>query len=376
MVIDSKRMTLARHWWQQGIKENLSLNANGSLVLKDSLKRGFFFSRSLDMTESAMTYHRLLIDCTLNQDSSMRISVRASDAPYIIYGGTPLNFDDFLSDTHISIENKMDFFNDRESISHYKTTDILLHKLKGRYLWVMISVFDMSGAPVEFRSISIELLQSSFVQYLPEIYQNNNEFLTRYLSIFQSIYVDMERNIDILPELLDIDSSSPDLLNYLGAWLGAYNEGSILKEEQFRFIVKNAIKLNRTKGTVKSIVDLVKLYTGEEPYIIEYFELKKYVEGNTGRERLYKEIYTDNPHVFCIVIKISNELKNYCRLGELVQLIERVRPAHTIAKIIELKPGIRLDMHSYIGINTTLEKHSAASINDNSSLDGSFYLMA
>lgn len=376
MSSESKRMTLARPWWQQGFKENFSVSTNGSLILKDNGKRGFFFSKSIDMTENEMTYHRLLIDCSLHQDTNMRISVRASDAPYIMFRGSPLNIDEFLDDTQISIEEKLELFNDRESISYYKTTDILLHKLKGRYLWVFISAFDMSERTVEISSVSLEIFHTSFIQYLPEIYQNNSEFLARYLGIFQSIYLDMERNIDMLPILLDVDTSSAEFLNYIASWLGVYNEGSILNDDQFRYVIKNAIKLNRTKGTIESIMDMVKLYTGEEPYIVEYFDLKKYVSNNSEREKLYNDIYTDNPHIFCIILKSTGIFKNGGKIGALAQLIEKIRPAHTIAKIIELKPSIRLNMHSYIGINTTLEKHSAAAINENSMLDGSSYLMA
>ena len=373
---ESKRMTLARAWWQEGYKENFTVNSEGSLLLADRRKRGFYFSKALDMTENEMTYHRLLMDCILNQDSNMRISVRASDIPYIIYNGIPVNIDNYLSDSSVGTTEKLELFNDKESVSYYKTTDLLLHKIKGRYLWIMISATDMSEDKMEFKNLSIEIMQTSFIQYLPEIYQNNSEFLVRYLGIFQSIYLDMERNIDLLPQFLDVDTATGEFLNYLASWLGVYNEGSILNKEQFRYMIKNAIKLNRSKGTIESISDMVKLYTGEEPYIVEFFELKKFVSNNPNRERLYNEIYTDNPHVFCIILKSNEIFRKGGKIGELSQLIEKIRPANTVAKILVLKPSIRLDIHSYIGVNTTLEQYNEAAINEKSSLDGSFYLMA
>jgi len=371
---DLKRMTLTSSFWKEGFRENLELNAEGYMQLKDRNKMGIFISKSLDFVDRGMTYHRLILECILSENANIQVGVRASDVTYLVYKGKLNEVDEFLADPKVSLEEKQQLFKEKGAVYYSKTTDMLLHSLKGRYLWIYISIFDKSDEPFEMQMISLEFPQLSFVEYLPEIYRTNNEFLKRYLGVFQSIYLDMERQIDRLPMLLDPDIVSGRFLEYLAFWLGIDNEGSILDREQFRYVVKNAVELNRTKGTVRSIKEMVKIYTGEEPYIVEFFQLHKYVGNNEEREKVYKRMYMDNPYTFCVIIKNDEIFEKGRSIEELSRLIEKVKPAHTIAKIVVLKKSIRLDMHSYTGINTVLEKRSAASLDDKSKIDGSFYL--
>ena len=371
---DLKRMTLTGDFWKEGFRENLDINADGYMQLNDRNKMGFFISKALDFVEEGMTYHRLIVECILSETANIQVGIRASDVSYLVYKGNLIEVDKFLSDPQISREEKQQLFREKDAVYYSKTTDMLLYSIKGRYLWIYISVFDKSAEPFEMQMISLEFPQLSFVEYLPEIYRINNEFLKRYLAVFQSIYLDMERQIDRLPMLLDPDIASGKFLDYLAFWLGIDNEGSILNSEQFRYVVKNAVELNRTKGTVRSIKEMVRIYTGEEPYIVEFFQLRKFVGNNGEREKVYKRIYMDNPYTFCVIIRNEDVFENGGSIEELSRLIEKVKPAHTIAKIIVLKKSIRLDMHSYTGINTVLEKRSAASLDDKTKIDGSFYL--
>ncbi len=376
MENELKRMTLAGDFWRQGFRENFSVDGTEGMKLENRLKRGMFFSKALDLLENGMTYHRLAIDGIYPQESNIQVSLMTSDSNYIIHKNRTVAVDDFLADSGIGLEEKLVLFGGKESIHSGRSLDIFLGRLKGRYLWIYLSAFDMSGECFEFKNLRVEFPQESFMEYLPEVYQKNGDFLKRYLGVFQSIFLDMERSIDRFPMLLDVDTAGGKALNYLASWLGMHNEGSILSREQFRFAVKNAVALNKAKGTVKSIIDMVKLYTGEEPYIVEYFKLREYGRDNTERERLYNKIYTDNPHTFCIILKSGAVFDKGGKLEELSRLLEKVRPAHTIARIIVLSQNIRLDMHSYIGINTRLEKPGPAVIDDNTRLDAGFYLNA
>ena len=56
------------------------------------------------------------------------------------------------------------------------------------------------------------------VDYLPAIYQGQ-DFTYRYLSIFNSMFQDMESAIDSLPRLFDLESAPPELLEYLVNWV-------------------------------------------------------------------------------------------------------------------------------------------------------------
>ncbi|RCX11373.1 phage tail-like protein [Anaerobacterium chartisolvens] len=371
-----KKMTLAGDLWRAGFRDNFIVDSSGCMVLESSIRKGIFFSRSVDMLESEMTYNRMVINAVYSQHSNIQIRIRASDNAYMSYRGGLIQVDDFLAEPEVDTGEKQELFEGKDSIRCERLSDILLHRLKGRYIWICLKAIDTGEGEVVFKSIHIEFPQKSFIEYLPEIYQKDSDFLTRYLAVFQSVYTDMERSIDRLPMLLDADAVSGGFLDYLASWLGVNNEGAILDTTQFKYIVKNALTLNKAKGTVWSIIDMVRLYTGEEPYIIEFFELRGYAKGNRERELLYHRLYTDNPHTFCIVLKNQEVFERGGKLEELSCLIEKVRPSHTVARIIVLKQGIRLDMHSYMGINSRLHMHTAGSIGENTTMDGGFYLNA
>ncbi len=376
MSEDAKKITLSRSYWLNGFKQNLSISDNGEISIVDNTKRAYFFGSSIDLLEKGMTYHRLFIDCNFSKESNLKVCIRSSDNPYILIGQSPIKIDEYLLDPNVTLDNKEELFKDNESVQYHKTNDMLLHAIKGRYIWIYMCIFDIDEQHSMVNSLTLEYPQNSFVEYLPEIYHANNDFLKRYLSIFQSIYLDMERKIDKLPALLDSDLATGEGLEYLASWLGIYNEGGILNEEQFRYLVQNAIYLNKTKGTVKSIIDMVKLYTGEEPFVVEYFNLKNSIQTDRYRKQLYDEIYTSSQYEFSVIIQDDTCFKNGCKIDSLAKLIDKVRPAHTIAKIIVLSKDIRLGLHSYLGINSVLEKHTGASISNTSKMNGTFYLNA
>ncbi len=371
---DLKGMALAGDFWRRGSKDNFSVDGAGNMKPENRLKRGAFFSGAVDLLENGMTYHRLTVEGIFPPEANIQVGLRASDLDYIIYRDLPVPVDAFLADRGIAPEEKLELFGGRMGLCSGESLDIFPDRLKGRYLWIYLSAFDMSGEAFVFKSIRVDFPQVSFIEYLPEVYQKESGFLKRYLGVFQSIFLDMERSIDRFPLLLDADTAEGKAFDYLASWLGMHNEGSILDGGQFRFAVKNAVALNKAKGTVKSITDMVRLYTGEEPYIVEYFKLKGYTRDNAERETLYDRIYTDNPHTFCIILKDGSIFDRPGRLEELSRLLEKVRPAHTIARMIILRQNIRLDIHSYIGVNARLEKPGPAVIDDNTRLDAGFYL--
>lgn len=56
------------------------------------------------------------------------------------------------------------------------------------------------------------------VDYLPAIYQEE-DFTRRFLSIFDSVFTDMDRAIDRLPGQLDYEHAGGELLRYLAQWV-------------------------------------------------------------------------------------------------------------------------------------------------------------
>ena len=79
-----------------------------------------------------------------------------------------------------------------------KPEDVLLHQVKGRYLWFKVILAGQKGREPEISRMQIYFPKDTWLKYLPEVYQNDVEsasFLERYLAIFQSVYEDMTKRI-------------------------------------------------------------------------------------------------------------------------------------------------------------------------------------
>ena len=115
------------------------------------------------------------------------------------------------------------FWPEGSYVRKVNTDDFLLHELKGRYLWILIRI---SGAAVDshfcIEGFRVEFPWTSFSGYLPEIYQEagQNSFFERYMAVFQSMYEDLEQQVDHLPRILDYESTPDENLETLLTWTG------------------------------------------------------------------------------------------------------------------------------------------------------------
>lgn len=108
---------------------------------------------------------------------------------------------------------------------------------------------------------------SSYLQYLPGIYQENN-FLGRFLLIFESILSPVNRTVENIHHYFDPGVTPPEAVDWLGSWLGlALDER--WPEERRRDLIAAAVSLYQWRGTKHGLSEFLRLYTGIEPEIIE-----------------------------------------------------------------------------------------------------------
>lgn len=109
--------------------------------------------------------------------------------------------------------------------------------------------------------------RSSYLQYLPGIYEGN-EFLARFLLIFETILSPIHRTVDNLPHYWDPHLAPPQLLGWLGSWLGLVLDER-WPEARRRELIAAAADLYRWRGTRRGLVEFIRLYTGLRPEIVE-----------------------------------------------------------------------------------------------------------
>lgn len=109
--------------------------------------------------------------------------------------------------------------------------------------------------------------RSTYLDYLPGLYQES-DFLGRFLLIFEHILSPVDRTIGNISHYLDPEITPPELVAWLGSWLGVVVDSRV-PEERRRDLVKAAPELYRWRGTKRGLREYLRLYTGYEPEITE-----------------------------------------------------------------------------------------------------------
>ncbi len=108
---------------------------------------------------------------------------------------------------------------------------------------------------------------SSYLKYLPPIYAAD-DFMGRFLLIFESILSPIERTIGNLNYYFDAQMTPPELLPWLASWLGLTLDER-WPEEQRRALILAAVELYQWRGTRRGLSEFLRLYTGLTPEILE-----------------------------------------------------------------------------------------------------------
>ncbi|ELZ05020.1 phage tail protein [Natrialba chahannaoensis JCM 10990] len=160
----------------------------------------------------------------------------------------------------------------RELAAHAETTwtlvdeidpeDILLREANGRYLYVAVELVGTPTAAPRIDAVTAYCPRQSYLRYLPELYQNDDrsaQFLERYLSTFETSFVDIESEIEQLPRYFDPDGVPSDSLAWLEDWLAA-DEYRDWPESARREYLARAPELYQKRGTRAGLRETLELY--------------------------------------------------------------------------------------------------------------------
>lgn len=110
-------------------------------------------------------------------------------------------------------------------------------------------------------------LDSRYLRYLPSIFQEN-EFLGRYLRIFETIWEPLEWRQNHINLYFDPRTCPPSFLPWLASWLDmAINP--YWPEGRIRRLIAEAADLYRWRGTAYGLKRLIEVVTGLTPAITE-----------------------------------------------------------------------------------------------------------
>ena len=225
----------------------------------------------------------------------------------------------------------------------------------------MDTKIDNVATIIEKREESSGLLKSeSMMQYLPELYRasdGENGFMTRFMSIFDSIFFDMDERIAKARSSLDYRIADGEMLRYLAEWIMT-EDAAYLSTDELRKRIRRTAADHRRMGTREGLSDWIQQEYGVKPNIIEYFSVKKLVSEGRDRE-VYRRLFGTDPYKFYVLLPE----KTFSDTHEANIFTEKLKnriPAYTEAEVVILKKNVILENHTYLGVNSVISGYSCA----------------
>lgn len=326
---------------------------NDTLQIKiNNGEKAFCYLTALDGAEENQKWGRIQIHAELMGHLNLQIHAMALNEKSVKIQGTDmqqgtgmqqeinLDIEKFFGNDAIENGKKEELFELLGGIRTKQQKECLLYSLKGRYLWIALTV---EGEGIgEIQSVKVYQKGDDFMEVFPEIYQERNSFFHRYLSVFSAVYQDFGCELEHICELFDPDTAQYKELLELAGWLGLNVKGDFLEEATLRALIKQAYFLNKYKGTKAALQRVLEIVLGEPAIIRE-----KCIEAHIQNEKEQRQKED-------IVILIKTEVEQKHKTG-LLFLLEQFKPMKCSMRIIFLKQGGRMDEHTYMDINAMAE---------------------
>lgn len=349
-----RRYRLRNALLSRGLLEGLALEGD----VLSAAAEGSVFLPALDSAVPDCAWGRVSVRCALGPESMLTIRAFASDQDALVRKGAAVKTDHVLLDPEVPREEKERLFTMAEGLERSGTPDVLLKGQRGRYLWLWLEVSGGDGGRLE--DIRVYVPGDNFFRTLPQAYQSDGDFLERWLSIFSTMYQELQEEIDSLPDLLDIDTAPEALLPMFASWLGLDPGG--LAAEELRRLLKAAPELLPRKGTRWAVERVVKLFVPEEAYI---------VERNLLPQGQRDTLYGSTPYDFTVLLARSrDERLQMC----LERLIGWFKPARARCRVVFLAEGGGLDAFTYLDINGTVRQNAPGNLDGGHAMAGTAYL--
>ncbi|MEG0779889.1 MAG: phage tail protein [Oscillospiraceae bacterium] len=349
--------------YQRGWSRNIVIS-DGSIRVQDCTRPGIFWSRLLDSREKESTWHRLTMESRCLGDASIRFTLYCSESRNALWQGELRDVGELLGDDSLSDDDRQTLC--PIGLQALNPRDVLLHELVGRYVWFRIELLPQGGESPEVGNCKLYLPKETWLDYLPEVYQEDpagKSFTERFLGIFQSLYSDLDANIRTVARYFDPDVVGGEYLDWLAGWLDV-EDGYLWPQEKLRLLVKHGMELYRIRGTRQYVIEMIKLYTGQTPYVVEYSQIEPFLE-DVGQTTLLHELYGDTPYMITVVLDALRTNEEY---KALLRILEGAKPAWIEANLVVLKPYIFLNRYSYLGMNSTLSRYGALHLDGYSAL--------
>lgn len=334
---------------------------SGRLLLDKDTGIHRLYTDKIDSATDGCEWGRLSFDMELTENMALYVYAFAGDFDtWYDSEGRNHTIADTLKSKDIPDEDKKRFFSGDGGARFVGKNDILLYRLKGRFLYIAIEILGAGEGYID--RIRIDRKGDQFMDAFPSVYRERDSFFHRFLSVFSSIYNDVDYEISRLPELLDVDKCPRECLRVYAGWLGIDLSGDFLTEDAERTFVREAYNLNRTKGTKACLLRVLEIVTGEKAVILENNAIRAYLEKGEMSET---ELISGG--IYDVNILLRKQLSDTDR-QQIMYLLNQFKPIRSRLHLIQLRDTPILDDEIYLDLNAVLAGETLGVLDDDMEL--------
>lgn len=334
----------------------------GSALLTQEGSSNFLILNRFRSYERDTRWGRFHCRADLSPNSTLKIYAFAVDAG--VEQAQELN--DFFHDPNVPWSEKRGYFR-RDGLEFINHEDVLLYDLRGEYLWIAVEI-EKAGRD-KLYDMKLDTQGDNFMQTFPEIYQEENGFFHRYMSVFSSLYQDISDEIEGMDRYLNIETTPHPVLMQIADWFGFEAEGDFLEDKLLRRLIREIYSLNRIKGTKQVMKDLIQTVLGDEAYIIERNRLRGYIPSDI-RDTCQK-LYGSTMQDVTILVKRPEDEKLQ---SQIMYLLQQFKPIRSRIRLVFSESCNNMDSYCYLDYNAALSKMGYAHADDNNRMNGTVIL--
>lgn len=261
--------------------------------------------------------------------------------------------------------------------------DFLSTAPPGRFLVLRLSLRGEEGDTPRIRQVRIDFPRVTSANLLPAVYREEPraaDFTERFLSMFDAELERLDRAIEQFPALLSAERAPPEVLSWLGGFLGLGFDSS-WDTERRRAFLREAPALFRARGTPAGLARALTIACGQVPKVVEHanpfgavgrtavlgttrlhgrnrrrFRLDRSVLGQSalrGFGNPDADPLRELAHRFTVLFP-PGAARTDTERQRLSALVQALKPAHTVAQVHFGGGGFVVGASSAVGIDTAL----------------------
>jgi phage tail-like protein len=272
----------------------------------------------------------------------------------------------------------------------------------GDEVWLALAFSSEGLASPVLHQIRLDFAHDTYLEHLPALYQRDpasRDVLARWLTVFESLFDDVQDEIDEVPRLFDPDAAPSAWLSWLAGWL-ALDVPEKWPDERRRQAVSDGFARSGRRGTLRGLREALRDEAGVEAVIEEPIlqtgwwalagddateaetalsslgattvlaagEPQGAVAGTsavldgsflTPQEAYATPLFTDVAHQFSVRL-YRGPAYSAQTLANVRAVLDRERPAHTTYQLCVVEPCLRVGFQARVGVDAIVGGPSGA----------------